>query len=82
MGMRLQLYCDYFENSNITISQWDMLSNLGFIQCFWDATAHGPWVFRFIAHNYDEKVCEHTLLTVKALPVLNSTHGPQGSFPV
>ena len=50
-----------------------MLTNLGFIQCFWDATAHGPSVLRFIVHNYDEKVCELTLLTVKSLPVLNST---------
>jgi len=30
MGMRLQLYCDYFENNNCTISQHDMLTNLGF----------------------------------------------------
>jgi len=50
-----------------------MLANVGFIQCFWDAMAHGSWVLRFIAHNYDEKVGKLTLLKVKALPVLNST---------
>ena len=49
-----------------------MLTNIGYIECFWDATSHGSWALRFtvLVIIYDEQT--HISYS-KAIVVLNST---------